>query len=60
MGATTKQQRRFTLLFYNLIREEYCKLSEQKKYTHSYIVATLSEKFFRSERTIENIIFNRV
>lgn len=55
-----KRQRHFTALLYALIREEYEKLSQQQKYKHGYIVTTLSEKFLRSERTIENIIFNRV
>lgn len=55
-----KKQRHFTARLYALIREEYERLSKQQKYKHGYIVATLSEKFLRSERTIENIVFNRV
>lgn len=55
-----KRQRHFTARLYALVREEYDKLSQQRKFTHNYIVTTLSEKFLRSERTIENIIFNRV
>ena len=55
-----KRQRHFTTRLYALIREEYEKLSQQQKFKHGYIVTTLSEKFLRSERTIENIIFNRV
>ena len=60
MLATMKKQRHFTARFYALVREEYDKLAQQRKFTHNYIVTTLSEKFLRSERTIENIIFNRV
>jgi hypothetical protein len=54
-----------TALFYNSIKKEYQEFSEKKKnnrkvYTHEYIVSEIAIKYFRSERTIENIIFNRV
>lgn len=54
-----------TAKFYDSIKQEYQKLSGTKKnnkkvFTHEYIVSEIAIKFFRSERTIENIIFNRV
>lgn len=63
MLAKTKKDR--TQLMYEDIRAEYKKLSDVKshgvqKYSHDYIVITLANKFYRSPKTIENIIFNRV
>lgn len=49
-----------TAKFYEVIRKEFNKLSEDKTLKTSYIIKELSLKYFLSERTIENIIFNRV
>lgn len=59
----TKKER--TNKMYNDIRQEYKKMSDIKsfgvsKYSHDYIVVTLANRFYRSPKTIENIIFNRV
>lgn len=60
---SVKKQR--TELFYTAVKDEYHKLINIKKngvrlYSSEYILAELSKKFFRSPRTIENILFNRV
>ena len=54
-----------TQKMYEDVRLEYKKLSEIKlhgvsKYSHDYIVVLIANKFYRSPKTIENIIFNRV
>ena len=49
-----------TIKFYEVIRKEFNKLSMDKTLKTSYIIKKLSLKYFLSERTIENIIFNRV
>lgn len=54
-----------TQRLYNDIREEYKRMYAMKKhgqriYTDEYIFAELSCKFYRSPRTIENIVFYRV
>lgn len=54
-----------TQLFYAKIRKEYerwgaiCE-NGRAKYTQSYIISKIAEKYLRSERTIENIIYHRV
>lgn len=63
MHVKTKKAR--TQEMYEDIRKKYKELSEIKshgvqKYSHDYIVITLANKFYRSPKTIENIIFNRV
>lgn len=63
MSVKTKKDR--TQLMYEDIRKEYKKLSDIKshgvqKFSHDYIVITLANKFYRSPKTIENIVFNRV
>lgn len=63
MEVKTKKER--TNKMYEDIRKEYKKLSDIKsygvsKYAHDYIVITLANNFYRSPKTIENIIFNRV
>lgn len=63
--AQEHKRRPHTSRLYTSIREEYSRMTKitkhgKQKYTHECIVAELSQKFFRSERTIENIIFNRV
>jgi len=50
---------------YTDIRNEYKRLSSQRRhgqrvYTDEYIFAVLSQKFYRSPRTVENIVFFRV
>lgn len=54
-----------TSRFYSDIRAEYKRLSSikkegVKKYSEEYIIATLSAQFYRSSRTIENIVYFRV
>lgn len=58
-------KRQSTQRFYEAIRTEYRRLSEvteygKPKYSYERILAELSVRFFREEKTIENIIFNRV
>ncbi|KGB65837.1 hypothetical protein Q787_10960 [Ornithobacterium rhinotracheale H06-030791] len=65
MPTLQTSKRHQTLRLYACVREEYARLSNitaygKQKYTHEYIISELAQKFFRSERTIENIIFNRV
>jgi glycine betaine/choline ABC-type transport system substrate-binding protein len=63
MEVKTKKER--TNKMYDDVRQEYKKLSEIKlhgvtKFSHDYIVLVISNQFYRSPKTIENIIFNRV
>lgn len=51
--------------FYRKIREEYKRLSAisekgKTKYTQGYVISKIAQKYLRSERTIENIIYHRV
>lgn len=60
---TTRKER--TAKFYDDVRSEFLRLYGQQKdgkriYTTEYIFTLLAKKFYRSERTIENIVFNRV
>lgn len=61
-----KQPKRLsTQRHYEAIRAEYRRLSEiteygKPKYAYERILTELSVRFFRAEKTIENIIFNRV
>lgn len=59
----TKKER--TNKMYQDVRQEYKKMSDIKchgvsKYSHDYIVVVLANRFYKSPKTIENIIFNRV
>lgn len=50
---------------YKAIRHDFKEMSViqengARKYTTEYIICKLSEKYYRSPSTIENIIFNRV
>ena len=61
--AKTKKER--TNKMYEDVRLEYKKMSDIKchgvtKYAHDYIVVVLANRFYRSTKTIENIIFNRI
>lgn len=54
-----------TLKFYQDVREAYLKWSERREggkkiYTDEYIFMKLAERFYRSPKTIENIVFHRV
>uniref|UniRef100_UPI0039A4342E hypothetical protein n=1 Tax=Ornithobacterium rhinotracheale TaxID=28251 RepID=UPI0039A4342E len=65
MPTLQVKKRNQTIRLYACVREEYSRMSNitaygKQKYTHDYIVSTLAQKFFKSERTIENIVFNRV
>jgi acetate kinase len=47
------------------IRQEYEKLNNirefgVKKYSEKYILAKVAEKFYKSPKTIENIVYHRV
>lgn len=65
MQTTKRPKRAKTLLFYEAVRKEYRRLSEiqeygKPKYSTEWILAELACRFFKSEKTIENIVFNRV
>jgi len=54
-----------TLQKYEDIRFEYAKWTAKKyknvrTYTDAYIFIKLAEKYYLSERTVENIVFHRV
>lgn len=54
-----------TIELYQAIRKEFDRLSNVKKhgvkqYSNEYILATVAAKFFKSPKTVENIVFNRV
>lgn len=49
-----------TVQLHEAIRKEYNKLSKHNKYKEDYIYKTLADKFFKSPKTIENIVFDRV
>ena len=60
-----KSKKECTNKMYEDVRHEYKKMSDIKchgvsKYSHDYIVVVLANRFYRSPKTIENIIFNRV
>jgi methyl coenzyme M reductase subunit D len=49
---------------YAAIRDEYKKMSSIKKngkqvFGDDYIIAEIAHKFFKAEKTIEDIVFNR-
>lgn len=53
-----------TLRLHNAIKEDFDKLSNIKeygveKYTTQYKLNKIAEKYFKSAKTIENIVFNR-
>lgn len=55
-----------TQAFYRAVREDYKALSQEddaygvRKYTDAYIFTVLGQKYFRSAKTIENIVYHRV
>lgn len=54
-----------TLRLYTDVREKYARLSAivefgKQKHSDEWIIAKLAFDFYLSEKTIENIIFNRV
>jgi len=54
-----------TRAFYEDVKREYLRLRNIKKngvrlYSDEYILHKVAEKFYRSPKTIENIVFNRV
>ncbi len=58
------QKKPQTLRFYDAIKREYLRMRNVKKnnvrlYSDEYILATVADKFYRSPRTIENIVFDR-
>ena len=53
-----------TIRLHNDIKKEFTRLSNIKergvqKFSIDYILATLGHKFYKSPKTIENIVFNR-
>lgn len=57
--------KRTTHLFYEHVKEEHLKLVNIKEdgvsiYSQEYILQKLAKRFYRSPKTIENIVFNRV
>lgn len=53
-----------TLRLHQAIRDEFDRLSNVKeygvsKYTNQYILNKIADKYFKSAKTIENIVFNR-
>lgn len=65
MPKTKQPKKSITQRFYKDIRREYSKQSNIKefgkqKFTDEVIIAKIAYKFYKSEITIENIIFNRV
>ncbi|MCZ2393402.1 MAG: hypothetical protein LC105_06080 [Chitinophagales bacterium] len=63
IDTTTKKDT--TITFYEDVRSEYVRLSSirldgVRVYSYDFIITKLSKQFYRSPRTIENIIFNRV
>lgn len=63
MLAKTKKAR--TQEMYEDIRKKYKEMSDVKfhgvsKWSHDYIVIVIANNFYKSPKTIENIIFNRV
>ena len=64
-ASITDDRKTRTQRFYDAIKSEYLKLRNVKKegvrlYSDEYILQTVGNKFFRSPKTIENIVFNRV
>ncbi|MDY3317787.1 hypothetical protein D1Z98_11265 [Riemerella anatipestifer] len=65
MQRRRRPKRPQTEQFYEAVRKEYRRLSDiteygKPKYTTERILAELACKFFKAEKTIENIVFNRV
>lgn len=65
MPKTKKPVRHSTKRFYDDVRREYARLSAieefgRQKHNDHWIIAKLAHDFYKSEATIENIIFNRV
>lgn len=53
-----------TLRLYADVKRDFARLSEVKefgvqKHTNAWILAYLGEKYYRSPKTIENIVFGR-
>lgn len=53
-----------TAKMYEAIKDDFYKMSEiveygVKKYTTAYIMNKLAEKYYKSPKTIENIVFER-
>lgn len=61
-----KLRKKTTLAFYQAIRKDYAHMSGMdgkygvRKYSDAYIFSILGEKYFRSPKTIENIVFHRI
>lgn len=63
--SEAKTRKEYTENFYEDVRKEYHRMKNIKdkgvsKYSYEYILVTLSEKFYRAQKTIENIIWGRV
>lgn len=66
MGNINAKFKDTTEAFYAKVREDYAKMISVKSkkgnqvFEQDYIFEQLAEKYFRSPKTIENIVFNRV
>lgn len=65
MSKTKQPAKPSTLRLYNDVRRNYARLSSvqefgKQKNSDEWIIAKLAFDFYLSEKTIENIIFNRV
>lgn len=62
----SRSLRETTQSLYDAIRRDYESMSRKddkygvRKYSDAYIFEVLAEKYFRSAKTIENIVFHRV
>lgn len=62
----SRSLRETTQSLYDAIRRDYESMSRKdeqygvRKYSDAYIFETLGRRYFRSAKTIENIVFHRV
>ena len=60
------RRKKTTKALYQAIRSDYAALSKEddkygvRKYSDAYIFEVLAEKYFRSPKTIENIVYHRI
>lgn len=54
-----------TIDLHKAIKADYNRLFDTKengvrKYSHEFVISTVAKKYFKADRTIENIVFNRI
>lgn len=60
------RRKKTTQAFYQAIRKDYMEMRKEddkygvRKYSDAYIFEVLAEKYFRSPKTIENIVYHRI